>query len=141
MPDALYLVPETSPAWRVETRVAGEGTAGAPVGYAGVRLLVPVDRAGDFGVRHPDAVIVDAGVSEVDLVAGTLPRVFLIGEEGVVGVRRAVWKGHDVSLGLVLLVGGAAPHDLGDHRAVLVGVAELEQEVYAVLVLAAPVPL
>mmetsp|Transcript_3130 Transcript_3130/g.12415 ORF Transcript_3130/g.12415 Transcript_3130/m.12415 type:complete len:236 (+) Transcript_3130:2301-3008(+) len=59
-------------------------------------------------------------------MAGTLPRVFLIGEEGVVRVRRAVCEGHDVGLGLVLLVGeGAAPHDLGDHRAVLVGVAEL----------------
>ena len=59
-------------------------------------------------------------------MAGAFPWVRLIGEEGVVGVRLAVGEGHDVTLGLVGLVGErAAPHVLGDRLAVLVGVAEL----------------
>ena len=86
---------------------------------------MPVDRAGEIGVRAPGfSVGVEAGVGDVDFMAGAFPWVRLIGKEGVVGVRLAVGEGHDVSIGLVGLVGErATPHVLGDFLAALVGVA------------------
>ena len=48
---------------------------------------MPVDRAGEIGVRAPGVPVgVEAGVGDVDFMAGAFPWVRLIGEEGVVGL-------------------------------------------------------
>ena len=69
VPDALHLVPETSSVL-AGLRVESQMRLRSSCRIRRRSQLVPVDRAGNLGERYPVAGDnVDAGVSEVDLVA------------------------------------------------------------------------